>query len=361
MLLTLLAAAALAAEPPKKGAGHAAPAETMSAAPASEKRLLLTELWQRRIISSETDRYAPEDLALLERLREAERAGALAELRRTYAGNVNGLVATYKIPSVTGGRSSEGLRLTREGFDKWLFLRSQKALEYFQSKDVDAKWAFMLTDLSGKKLFEQTGLLTPAGDALYSRVALGLSAEWRLPDGTVAGNRPHRPQPPAPAEPEPALEIPIGPEHPSILDYLYQQSRGIRYAPTLRVTKLGKLTIVTEHDPRGEISGALMIVARPGAKPPALKEFRKQLPTMTPPEVVTLDEKMAALGSAAKKAGWRVDRDAVEKQLRELLKGRIAVVWALAGPVPAEPPPAAEAPAPAEAPKVSESSPTTKN
>lgn len=341
-----------AAEPPKKGAGHAAPAETLTAAPASDKRVLLTELWQRRIISSETDRYAPEDLALLERLRDAERAGAVAELRRTYAGNIKGLVASYKIPSVTGGRSTEGLRLTREGFDKWLFLRSQKALEYFQSKDVDAKWAFSLTDLSGKKLFEQTGLLTPAGDALYSRVALGLSAEWRLPDGTVAGNRPHRPEPPAP--PEPAPQIPIGPEHPSILDYLYQQTRGIRYEPTLRMTKVGKLTVVTEHDPRGEVSGALMIVARPGTKPPALKEFRKQLPTMTPPEVVTLDEKMAALEAAAKKAGWRVDTGAVEKQLRELLKGRIGVVWALAGPVPAEPPPAAEAP------QVSESSPTTK-
>ena len=60
---------------------------------------------------------------------------------------------------------------------------------------------------------------------------------------------------------------------------------------------------------------------------------------------------------------WTIDRKAVEKQLRDLLKGKLAVAWVLTAQPPApepvaEPEPAPQAEAPkAEAPKPEEPKP----
>jgi hypothetical protein len=200
--LLALCAPLLAAGPrAPKAEEHRAPEGGAPATKADSRQQILSELWQRRIISSDFTEYGMQDLLLLARMRSAEDAGALVLLRRTYKG-LGGLAVSYKRP----GDLEPRLRLTKDGFDKYLFLRSQQAVEYFQSHDVEAKWAFQLKDEKDQKLFTPDGLLTEPGEALYNRVAANVPVRWKLPDGTVQGNRPVRPAAPPAAAPatEPA-------------------------------------------------------------------------------------------------------------------------------------------------------------
>ncbi len=200
-----LAAAALAAGP--RASEHRAPEGGAAATDEDARREVLAELWQRRIVSADFTQYGEQDLALLSRMRAAERAGAIALLRRSYHG-LQGLAVADKRP----GDLAPRYRLTKDGFDKYLFLRSQQAIRYFQSRDVEAKWAFQLSDEDGRKLFTPDGLLSAQGEALYARVAAGLAAKWKLPDGTLQSNKPMRPEAPSkPAvaeRPEDKLEAP---------------------------------------------------------------------------------------------------------------------------------------------------------
>jgi hypothetical protein len=167
-------------------ADHHAPAESLAAeshAVSSERQKTLSEMWQRRIIAVDATHWTPEDMALLLKTRAAEASGALTYLHgklRTAAD----LSVDYK---TADGKTSR--RLTKEGLDKYLFLKTQDAISYFQSKDIDAKWVFQLMDLTGKPLFDANGLLTAQGDVLYSSAAADLPAFWRMPDGTVGGTR----------------------------------------------------------------------------------------------------------------------------------------------------------------------------
>ncbi len=177
----------------------------------SSRHNLLAEMWQRRILSPEADRWAPEDMALLERIRRAE-ASQAASFLKSRLGTLKGLAVSRKLP---GGAIR--LRLTKEGFERYLLIRSQEALRVFESKGVDAKWAFSLRDLEDRRLFEPRGLLSEAGEALYDRILAGLAAHWKTPAGEVFGNRPP-PKREAPAEaslpgiptprPKPTTQVP---------------------------------------------------------------------------------------------------------------------------------------------------------
>lgn len=148
-------------------------------------------MWQRRILPPDNDQWSPEDMALLVRIRAAEAAGALALLKRRL-GTLKGFAAPYR----PVGTREAVWRLTKDGHEKYLFLRSQDALRYFEAKGVDAKWVFSLADMEGRKLFE-AGVLTGAGEAVYSRALAGLEARWKTASGEVMGNRP----PPKPRSP----------------------------------------------------------------------------------------------------------------------------------------------------------------
>ena len=150
---------------------------------------MLAELWQRRIISPDVDQWSPQDMDLLVRIRNAEAFGAFAYLRLRLR-TLRGFAVDYR-PS---GSSTTRLRLTKEGFVRYLSLKSQEALAYFESRDVEAKWVFKLRDLDGHRLFGEEGQLTPEGEALYSLAASGKPAYWKSPNGEISGNR----RPPAP-------------------------------------------------------------------------------------------------------------------------------------------------------------------
>jgi hypothetical protein len=185
LLLLLLGAPASAADL----GGHEDPkAEAARPAPVDARRALLEEMWQRRLLPPDQSAWAPKDLELLQKIRGAERA-AIAYLSRRPGGS---RPWTVRAPS---GAS----RLTKEGFDRYVFLLTQDAILYFESKGADAKWVFKLRDADDKPMFDGAGLLTDEGVSVYERARLNLEVYWRSPAGDSYGTR--RPQARPPAKP----------------------------------------------------------------------------------------------------------------------------------------------------------------
>ncbi len=168
--------------------GHEAPVKRLGKRkePSAHEKIV-SEMWARRIIDAEVSRFSPEDMELLLRMRRAESAGALRLLRRRFKG-LRGLAVIHK----PEGAERTYYRLTREGFDRYLSIKTQAALRYFEKKGVDAKYVFALKDLKGRALFDEGGNLTEWGDILYSRAAANKPAFWETPWGDVMGNRPPR-------------------------------------------------------------------------------------------------------------------------------------------------------------------------
>lgn len=357
-LVGALSAAAFAASDE-----HRAPVENLAAPQARSKdaarQALLSEMWQRRILSSESQSWDAEDLDLLLKIRAAEQLNAVELLRRRIDGPLGDLAVPYTAP----GSSLSLLRLTKAGYERWRFFRSQDAIDYFTDKGVDSGLAFRLVDLDGRKLFDGDGLLTAAGDEVYNRALANLPVWWKLPTSPeLFGTRPpsqakQASQPQAP----PALDaypVTIGPEHAALMQSLGAKY-GRSYQPQLRVTELGRLRVVMEYEPSnaGGSDAYIVVVSRKKDKAAARRELEKEVPALgvVPfDKILTVKEKLAGmernLKRLSKQAGGELslDRSAVEKQLRELLKGKLAVAWVLSNaepPVEAEPAPQA-APAP---------------
>lgn len=147
-------------------------------------------MWERGVIVRGERQWEPEDMRLLERMREAEQLKAF-DLLRERAGTLRGLAVNRKLDD---GRRA--LWLTRAGYERYRYLKSQQARRYFEQKGTDAKWVFKVRDMDGKKLFEATGMLSEAGDALYTRILLGLPADWLDANGEPrSSGRPKRPAP----------------------------------------------------------------------------------------------------------------------------------------------------------------------
>jgi len=163
--------------------GHADPKTALDqAAPFDPRKATLEELWQRRLLPPDQSSWAPQDLELLRKIRRAEKA-AIAFLKRRPGGT-----RPWTARSRSGGSWSEA-KLTKEGYEKYLFLLSQDALEFFESKGADAKWVFKLRDWDDKPLFDGGGRITDEGVRVYDRARLNLEVFWKGPDGTAYGTR----------------------------------------------------------------------------------------------------------------------------------------------------------------------------
>lgn len=185
LLACLLASAVSAAEP---SAEHRAPAETLAVVPQSaevERLNTLAEMRRRRIVPPDSLRWSPEDAELLARMREAEGDDAVEALRKKGA-----LTPGMTVSLKKDGQLFASRKLTREGFDAWLGIRSREALDYFELKGVEAKWGFKLVSLEGKALFDGSGRLTATGVQVYRRAALNLPVWWKTPPGEIFGTRP---------------------------------------------------------------------------------------------------------------------------------------------------------------------------
>lgn len=182
--MLLIAVLALAGPASAASGSHEPPARARIVE--SGRQNVLAEMWQRGILATDASQWSPDDMALLLRLRSVEAGDALAVLRRKFH-TLKGFTVVHKTP----GSNRIQVRLTKEGFERYLAAKTQDALLYFESRDVGAKWAYQLTDLKGLPLFQRgSGLLTEAGDALYTKAAAGQPAWWRTPAGEVQGNRP---------------------------------------------------------------------------------------------------------------------------------------------------------------------------
>lgn len=171
--LTLAAGLAFAAEP------SAAP----SASAVGERQEILAELRERGILPPAADSWGPREEALLARMRRAEARGALDVLREE-APALRGLAVSHR----SGLRKIP--RLTKAGFEKYVFFQSQRARKYFEDQGADAKDIFRLRSLDGRRLFDRKGILTPEGEELYDRVLEGRMALWKDPWGKTQGGPP---------------------------------------------------------------------------------------------------------------------------------------------------------------------------
>lgn len=163
----------------------------LSAAVSTERQNVLAEMRQRHVLSAEADQWTDADMDLLLRLRNAEAAGAVRFLRRK-----EGFSANYAVSYKPAGALVRRMRLTKEGYDRYVFLKSQMAVRYFESRGIDAKWIFLLKDARDNPLFGEGGLLTENGDRLYSLILNGKPVSWKTAAGEIMGNRPARPSMP---------------------------------------------------------------------------------------------------------------------------------------------------------------------
>lgn len=189
-LFALLVAAAVL---PVRAAlkGHSKPVERLAEPKAvSAHQQLLREMRQRRIIDSDASSWSPDNMKLLLRIRWVEDAGGLYLIKRRFK-RLKGLTVIHR----PGGGEKPVTRITREGFDRYLVLKTQRALRYFEKRGVDAKWVFSLTDIKKRKLFDESGHLTEWGDVLYTRASLGKPVFWLTSWGEIGGNRPPREAP----------------------------------------------------------------------------------------------------------------------------------------------------------------------
>lgn len=175
---------------------HDAPVASLAGrADADQRGAVLAEMWQRGVLSPDMNQWSPADMALLQRIRRAEASGALDILRRRFL-SLRALTVREKAPGLAPPR----IRLNRRGFDKYLMVRTQDVLQYFESKGVETKWAYGITDLQGRAWFDRgSGMLTEVGDEFYARAQQNLPVFWKTRAGEVMGNRPPSdiPAPPA--------------------------------------------------------------------------------------------------------------------------------------------------------------------
>ena len=150
---------------------------TSEPAPADEGRATLEEMRQRRLLPPDQSAWAPKDFALLLKIRAAEN-DAIAYLKR------RGGERPW-----TARPPSGAPRLTKEGYDRYVFLLTQEAIVYFETKGVDAKWVFKLRDWDDKAMFDGAGLITDDGVRVYRRAKLNLEVFWKAPTGDIYGTR----------------------------------------------------------------------------------------------------------------------------------------------------------------------------
>jgi hypothetical protein len=153
-----------------------------SALPADERRETLQELWQRRLLPPDQDSWSPQDFELLQKIRAAEK-DAIAYLKRAPGG-----ARPWTAKPASASSSVPG-KLTKAGYERYLFLLSQDAIAYFEGKGADAKWALKLRDWDGKPMFDGGGLLTEDGVRVYRRAKINLEVFWKSPNGDVFGTR----------------------------------------------------------------------------------------------------------------------------------------------------------------------------
>lgn len=138
----------------------------------------------RHVLPATADVWKPTDEILLARMRQAESSGAFDLLKKNI-GTLNGFVIWHRV----GATRSQ--MLTKAGYDKYLYFRSQQARAYFEEQDTPPRIVFQIKNMQGEDLFDSAGLLTSAGEELYNRALRGERVRWAA-SGQVMDNAPFR-------------------------------------------------------------------------------------------------------------------------------------------------------------------------
>ncbi|MBI4051021.1 MAG: tetratricopeptide repeat protein [Elusimicrobia bacterium] len=139
---------------------------------------LLAEMVERGILGSARTEFAREEKELLQKMRQAEKTGAVDYLKSRGA-----LLKVFVMEKKErSGRIR--LLLTAQGFEKYKFFRSQDALRAFEFNGVEAKYVFFLRDRRGEPVYNASGQLTPEGEAVY-RALLSGQKKWILPSEPI--------------------------------------------------------------------------------------------------------------------------------------------------------------------------------
>ncbi|MEE8425385.1 MAG: hypothetical protein V3S11_06130, partial [Elusimicrobiota bacterium] len=169
-------------------AGAAVAAQTLGLEGAfpESRETFLREFQRRGIVEKDAHSWTPEQYTMLLRLREAEAIGAFPLLRRKL-GTLRGFAVEEKVGDY------RQLWLTKEGYRRFIFVLSQDARSYFESKGAEAKWVFALRSLRGRKLFAKNGILTQEGISVYTRARRKIPVFWKHANGRLNGTiRPPR-------------------------------------------------------------------------------------------------------------------------------------------------------------------------
>ena len=163
--------------------GHEEPKPEIPALAAKdERKATLEEMWQRRLLPPDQNAWSPQDFELLKKIRRAEK-DALGYLRDRPGGE-----RPWTAKPRFGGPFAAAM-LTKEGYERYVSLLTQDAVELFESKGAEAVRVFQLRDWDGKPMFDRSGRITEAGSRVYHRARLNLEIYWKDPSGDVYGTR----------------------------------------------------------------------------------------------------------------------------------------------------------------------------
>lgn len=135
----------------------------------------LAELKLRGLLGPDQEEASAEDLRLLKDMRRAEREGAVDFLKAKAH-----TLAPYAVERRRPGQPLEVL-LNAKGFETFQYHLSQAAIADFEGLGIEPKYVFYVVDAREQPLFDESGLLTPAGLEVYYPMRKGEKTVWKLP------------------------------------------------------------------------------------------------------------------------------------------------------------------------------------
>lgn len=144
----------------------------------------LSALKDRNIIAPEAQTFTEEDINILRKILKAERGSSLEYLSMKYGNGLPEGTSFERNPNTFYARKM----LTLSGYRLLMEKLSSDAKEFFLSKKVIASDLFSLTDLNGKPIFDEKGILTDEGLVAYNRSLKGKKS-YLLPGEKSPANK----------------------------------------------------------------------------------------------------------------------------------------------------------------------------
>jgi tetratricopeptide (TPR) repeat protein len=133
---------------------------------------VLAVMRERNIIDPAAEKFTDEEEDLLRKMIQAEKDKGIEYL----ASKFNGKIPTGFIVERDAGKVYVRKMLTLTGYNELLSRLSGDARDFFLAKNIQPGQVFELKDFDGKMVFDETGLLTDEGLAVYTKGLRGFKA-----------------------------------------------------------------------------------------------------------------------------------------------------------------------------------------